>query len=502
MIFKTKMKVKASKTLFAKFCSSALIIMLITNPVSAQEKEGLTFGGDKNDIGFEIIESNDGSYLMVGSTKSFGVGSSDILAIKLDTSGTVIWMKTYGWPHHDVARSVIEVEDGYILIGDAWDYGHSRLDIYALKIDSSGNIVWNNMYGTNSKDIGFKALEIEQSDILLLGYTRGFDPAGDIFVLRTDSEGNEIWRNNFGTNYDDYGFDLAINGNNTFVVIGTKAGFYNDVYSTYFNSHDADILLVCIDFDGNEVWRKTYGGDGHDFGNSIVTTDGNIYFCGSTQSEGNGSFDILLQKTDSEGNKEWSKTFGGPDYEYGNAMDQNSSGDLYILGTTKSFGQNQSADCYLLKVDEQGNEQWSLSIGGDFVEQGKSVFATSDGGVAIVGISDSYGNGKFDVFFVKVNKYGIIEDIVNNIDSIYKGDFLVYPNPVGETGHFKTLQTVPKEELYLELFSMTGQQAATFTITLPNYSFPTSTIPSGSYFYRVKKSKDSEIISTGKLIIR
>ena len=87
----------------------------------AQEIPGLSFGGQKNESGFDIIQCSDNGYLIAGYTKSYGVGSSDFLAIKLNQNANVEWMNTYGWPHHDISKSVIEVEDGYILLGEVWD---------------------------------------------------------------------------------------------------------------------------------------------------------------------------------------------------------------------------------------------------------------------------------------------------------------------------------------------------------------------------------------------
>jgi len=374
--------------------------------------------------------------------------------------------------------------------------------MYLIKIDFEGDIVWDKMYGTVSKDIGFKLLELPQNDLILLGYSRGEDFAGDIFIVRTDPEGNEIWRNNYGTNYDDYGLDIVLNGDDNFLVIGIESGFYNDVYATYFRNHDADEMLLCIDFDGNEVWRKTYGGDGHDFGGSILKIDDDVFICGSTQSYGNGSFDMFLQKTDLEGNEEWFETFGGTDYEYGNSIAQSADEGIYIFGTTKSFGQNGSADFYLIKSDYWGNELWNLTIGGDLIEQGYSVVATADSGAAVIGKSNSFGNGEYDILFVKVDKNGIIEDFVNGIDSIYKGDFLVYPNPVGEFGHIKTLQTVPRKELFMELISISGQNANSFIISLPDYRFSTESLSSGTYIYHIRQKQGSDIIYSGKLIVR
>ena len=472
--------------------------------VSAQENVGLSFGGQKEDIGYDVIQCSDGGFLLGGSTKSFGAGNLDIYLIKLNENGNTVWIKTFGWVHDDLIRSIKEVSDGFIIVGDAWDYGFGRLDIYAIKIDFDGNMIWNNLYGSNSKDTGYDVIEVKNENLAILGYSRDSDndPAGDITLIKTDGEGNEIWKKYYGTNYDDYGIEICDIENDKLLIIGTKAGFYDDVYATYFNSHDADIMLICVDEDGNELWQNTYGGEGHDFGYSVCTIDNSIYICGSTQSEGNGNFDMLLLKTDSQGDKLWSKTFGGAEYDYGISMTVNPEGDLYLLGTTKSFGLNQSADFYLVKADTSGNELWSLSIGGDLIDVAYKLSSTADSGVILIGKTNSFGSGYYDVLVIKVDKNGVVENLISGIDSTYISNLQLFPNPVTDVGNFRTLSTVEFPELYIEIISLSGKTISSFRVVKPNYSFSTQNLSSGFYIYRVRKKKDSNIIFTGKLIVR
>ncbi|PLX10756.1 MAG: hypothetical protein C0598_09750 [Marinilabiliales bacterium] len=476
-------------------------LLLIPFLLDAQENQGLTFGGQKEEIGYDIIQCSDGGYLLGGSTKSFGTGNMDIYVIKLNENANAEWIKTIGWKHNDLIRSITEVDGGYIIVGDVWDYGYSLLDIIVIKLDYDGNIIWQNLYGTHSKDIGFDGIELEDKSIAILGYTRDIDPFGDILLIKTDKDGNEIWRNNFGTPYDDYGIEVITFDTDKFLIIGTKAGFYDDVYATYFNSHDADIMLICCDKNGNELWQKTYGGYGHDFGYSIVTEGESIYICGSTQSNGNGSFDMILLKTDNEGNELWSKTYGGSEYDYGISMVNNSEGGLYLSGTTKSFGQNLSPDYYLIKTDYEGNEIWNLTFGGDLIENVYKAFSTADSGVILIGKTNSFGNGYFDILLVKVDKNGIIENLISGIDSTFISDIQLYPNPVSDQGRFRNLSTTEIPELYIEIVSMSGRVISSFKVVAPDYSFNTNYLGSGFYIYRVRMKEDSKIIFTGKLIV-
>ena len=489
--------------LFKKENIISLVFFVLCGSLYSQGNPGISFGGQKNENGFNIIACDDGGFLIGGSTKSFGYGSSDMLAIKIDHNANIEWMNAYGWPHHDVCRSVVEVNDGYIIMGDAWDWGHILLDMFIIKTDLSGNLLWHKYYGTDAQDFGFDIKLTNQGDLLLLGYTRGIDPAGDLLLIKIDQEGNELWRNNYGSQYDDYGFELEIRDDNTILLVGSKAGFYHDVASaTYYNVHDADILLISVDNNGDEIWRHVYGGDSHDFGNSVFSIGDEIFIGGSTQSQGNGSFDMYLSKTDSQGNILWSNTFGGEEYEYANSICMNTEGNIYVLGSSKSYGKDGSADIYLVKTNNNGDEIWNLSLGGSFLDIGKEVIPTPDGGALILGNTNSFGNGGTDILLIKVSKDGVVENILSNGGEPYYGKLQLYPNPISEYGYFKSISSNQIPELFLEVISISGQVLNTYTINAPDYQFSINNLSSGVYIYNIRKDEASGVIFRGKLIVR
>ena len=492
-----------TNNLIVKFLFSAILLTGGNLSFSQDTLPGLTFGGKNNDIGYAICHTEDEGYLLAGSTRSFGAGSSDIYIVRLNKFGSALWEKIYGGEHYDAVRSVTPVHDGFVLTGDVWGNGNGRLDTYLIKIDNTGTKLWDRHFGTKERDNGFKVVTCRDGGFLVMGYSRGFQSwgSGDFFVIRTDGNGNELWQNHYGANYDDYGMDIVENQDGSILMLGTKSGFYNDVQANYI-VHDADILLIKTDENGNELWRKTYGGDGHDFGYAITLADDGFYLLGSTQSFGNGSFDMLLIKTDNEGNELWHKTFGGEEYEYGIALTMNNEGDLYLFGTTKSFGQNESADYYLVKTDSEGNKLWELTAGGDDVDFGNAIIANDDNGCTVTGQSKSYGAGKFDILVVKVNKNGLIENLIDGIDSLKDNDYMIYPNPVSVRGNIKRGSANNQSELLMELFTGSGQFVHSYSLKQPDYQFSVESLPTGTYIYRIHLPGNSEILFSGKLIIR
>jgi hypothetical protein len=140
----------------------------------------------------------------------------------------------------------------------------------------------------------------------------------------------------------------------------------------------------------------------------IQTSDGGYAIAGHTKSFGAGLSDAYLVKLDANGNLQWTKTIGGKDFEDGYSLIQTSDGGYAIAGDTKSFGAGLS-DAYLVKLDANGNLQWTTTIGGKDFEDGYSLIQTSDGGYAIAGYTQSFGAGGADVYVVKLDAKGNLQ---------------------------------------------------------------------------------------------
>ncbi|MBC8321173.1 MAG: T9SS type A sorting domain-containing protein [Bacteroidetes bacterium] len=474
-----------------------LTLSLILNSVISQTNPGLAFGGNGNDKGITLCLTNDGGYILAGTTRSFGAGSEDFYLIKLNALWQPVWSDIFGGLHQDFVRSIISTDDGFIVLGDVWDGGNQRLGMYMSLIDTEGNEVWDKQFGTHMDDRGFSAIETYDGDFVLLGYSRGFEQSGDIYIVKTDYQGNLIWQNSYGYDRDDYAMGIVENEDGSLMIIGTKNGFFDDVHANY-ERHDADILLLKIDTDGNEIWKKTYGEDGHDFGYSIEHADDGYYLFGSTQSWGEGSFDMILTKVDNMGEKEWHATYGGEHYEYGISIDKNLDDELFLLGSTKSFGQENSVDIYLIKTDNLGHEIWSLTIGGEGADFGQHVIATNDSGCAIIGTTLSYGAGQMDMLFVKINKYGEIEQI-SNTNNTNINELVIAPNPMHDNGRL-IMENNNADDYTLEICTLAGIVVKKCNLSVLNTRFRASSLLAGMYVYKLTNNNNRAVLS-GKLVI-
>ncbi|MFQ5868818.1 MAG: T9SS type A sorting domain-containing protein, partial [Candidatus Zixiibacteriota bacterium] len=172
-----------------------------------------------------------------------------------------------------------------------------------------------------------------------------------------------------------------------------------------FGAGGYDAYLVKTDSSGNAEWSRTYGGSAYDYGLSVQQVSDGYIIAGHTQSFGAGSSDVYLVKTDSSGNTLWSRTYGGSSGDWGNSVEQTSDGGYIIAGGTQSFGAGLH-DFYLVKTDSSGDTLWTHTYGGGSYEEAHSVQQTADGGYIIAGYTDSFGAGSQDCYVLETDSAG------------------------------------------------------------------------------------------------
>lgn len=344
-----------------------------------------TFGGSSEDDGLCVDNTSDGGYIITGYTFSFGAGESDIWLIKTYANGTEEWNRTYGGPQDDRGVHVKETSDGgYIIVG--WSAGLG--DIFLMKTDFNGTQEWNQTFesGTGefveqTMDGGYIIIGSKQE-----GYIWG---ENDVWLIKTDANGNKEWDKTYGlSEKDDGGYYGLQTNDGEYIITG-----FTESYTT---SEWPDVWLIKTDSNGDVLWHKTFGEYWSERGYCIEQTSDGGYIILSELSD-----DVWLIKTNEIGNLLWSKTHLIEEYVRGlGCVEQTKDGGYIISGTAHSY-EDDNDDIFLLKTDSNGEKEWEKTYGGtgdDWCEYGVQ---TSDEGYIITGYTDSYGAGGADVWLIK-----------------------------------------------------------------------------------------------------
>ncbi|HLG35447.1 MAG TPA: T9SS type A sorting domain-containing protein [Bacteroidia bacterium] len=376
-----------------------------------------TIGGSNDDKAHAVRQTADGGYIVAGSTKSFGAGDEDIYLVKADSAGNVSWTKTFGTTAIERANDVEQTADGGYIIGGLTAVSiPGNWNFYIVKTDSSGNYLWSKSFGGTGSEDCRSIKQTTDGGYIMTGMESSNGPgAGDVFVVRTDSNGNLLWSNTYGEILPDEGYDIAQTTDGNYIIAGIA-------YSFTFSGYNS-IYLLKINTSGYLLWSKVYyTPDIHNFAYSVcATADGGCIVAGETLDLSAGIERVLVIKTNANGIVQWSKTFGGADYEAGFGVWKTGDGGYIIGGATWSFGAS-SGDMYLIKTNATGNVTWSEILGGPSLDECFSVRPSKDGGYILAGISNN------DISLIKTNANGISGCYDSTITSIVTNPSILFAN--------------------------------------------------------------------------
>jgi len=388
-----------------------MLVLLLASAGGAAPTEqwNRTFGGLKWDWGNSIEITSDGGYLLNGITNSYGAGNSDGWLIKTDESGNELWNKTFGGILDDSGTKLDPTSDGnYLIFATTNSFGAGNIDGWLIKIDMNGNELLNKTYGGIGTDVIRSIQQTSDGGYLLTGYTYSYGAGNsDGWLIKIDESYNEQWNKTFGGSGNEFLKSIQQTSDGGYLLTGYT-------YSYGFGGQDG--WLIKIDESYNEQWNKTFGGTSNDETCCpIQTSDGGYILFGLTYSYGAGNMDVWLVKTDENYNEQWNKTFGGPFYDNAGRPMQTPDGGYMLSGQTCS---NEYIDCdaWLIKIDKSYNEQWNKTFGGMGMEATYSRQRTSDGGYILLGSTNSYGAGEYDFWLIKFSSDYPVHNINQSTD--------------------------------------------------------------------------------------
>jgi hypothetical protein len=368
-----------------------------------------TFGGTEADYGNDIVECRSGGYAIIGGSISFGNSSTAVWLLRINANGELIWNQTFGGVNGDSGTALQECSDGgFIITGYSRTYTHGRQDIWLIRTDAAGNLVWHQYFGGFDTDHGMDVIEVSDGGFALIGNTRSFgsvDPATqirtyDIWLIRTTDNGLPLWNRTYGFENDDIARALVELEGGGFLILGDLNSNYEFVGTDPGWDFTSDGWLIRTDATGQVVWNRTYAGEGHDFVRSIIPlSEGGFAIAGFSQSYGTGSYDGWFIQTDALGNDLSNLTYGGSSEDLLQTILRCDDGGFALVGYTFSTGMG-AGDVWMVRTDTMGNELWTQTFGGSRDETGRSCVQNQDGTFTITGYTFSFGAGDRDVLLV------------------------------------------------------------------------------------------------------
>ena len=234
-------------------------------------------------------------------TSSYGTNLSDanVWLVKIDENGTQQWMKTYGGTGTDYGMNLIETSDGgYMVIGCTDSYGAGSYDFFIVKTDSLGNMQWSKYFGYNGWDVAYGVVETADKGYVIAGSTNTSQSGFKGWLIRMDSEGNQLWNQTYG----------EANASSTFRgILRTSTGFA--VVGSIGVLTKVTVGLLTLTRSGTVIWSRAYGENAYCGVNDFIrTSDVGYALTGFITITGNHN-DLLLLKIDKDGNMEWNRTF-------------------------------------------------------------------------------------------------------------------------------------------------------------------------------------------------
>ncbi len=263
-------------------------IWLVKADTSGNSLWSKTYGGTGNEFGHDIIQTPDNGFLIVGETNSFGAGNRDLWLIKTDENGDSTWSKLFGGTQDDVGYKIINTNDGgYMIAGYTHSTTNGASDVWLLKFNAGFDKVWEKHYGGTEYNRGRSILHDENNDYFVIG-ENGIYQTHDLMIMKVYTSGDSLWNKSYNGIEEDWGQEAFLDVNKNLVV---------SAFTRTYSTENYDFWLLLVDSNGDTVKTQTYGGPDWDAARGLLPLqNGEFFLYGSTYSYGNGGSDIWLLK--------------------------------------------------------------------------------------------------------------------------------------------------------------------------------------------------------------
>ncbi|UCE65567.1 MAG: hypothetical protein JSU85_11955, partial [Candidatus Zixiibacteriota bacterium] len=391
------------KTSLKLIIFTGLILLVFSNYGQAQN-EGDTIWTRVYDAGVgqeihSVEQTSDGGFVAAGYIG--GSETADFLLLKTDSNGDMLWFRKYGAvDENEQAQSVKQTYDGgYIVVGwvkfrNIFDYWN----IYMVRTDANGDTIWTWKYAGEGYAYGYDVEETPDNGFVIVGKTGDSATIDDYdaYLIKLDAAGDTVWTRVYGdhTNQDLYDVELTSDGG--YVV----TGHYGDCSPTCPGSYD--VLLMKVAANGDSLWGHTYGDSLVDIGYSVkATSDGGYIIAGSAESWTPGEKQAYFIKTNSNGDTLWTRLYGAGTFnDEAHSICETYSGNYATAGYSELPDRN--IEFYFLKLDPNGDTLWTGLYGSPYAERAYSVIQVTDGSFLMAGSTDYFGPPRQKGYLVNI----------------------------------------------------------------------------------------------------
>ena len=418
------------------------------------------YGNTGYDFGRDIVQDNDSGYVITGSSSSFGPDNGEAYLLKLNTAGEFSWSRNYGGEGSEWGEGLVVTNDStYAIAGYTNSYGAGGFDFYLIRIDATGEPIWQKTFGGTNWDKAFALVQLADSGFVLVGDSYSFE--GGIqrgYIVRTDKNGELLWEKTVEGPMPSFFTDVALDGD-SIVICGGKGDGGVETF---------DGLIQKYHIDGTFGWEKTIGKEFNDFFSAIYSSGG-YYSLGGTRSYTYplDKENMWMYRTDDIGNEiidtvyvNFSPNIDGVNDITVRDFDQ----DYYFVGHTKSYGYllDGFADIFVGKMTATEIHLTANTYGEKGTDIGQAIAKTRDGGVVFLCDTEFFATGGHNILVIKLNYlwdypglFDFIEydDITTSVEEIIEKELIeIYPNP------FQDIIFLPEIETgYVSIFGLDGK---------------------------------------------
>jgi len=399
----------ARRTCVRTAVSSSVLLAVLAIGVLAQEPywiEAIGAGG------FERVEcidiASDGSLYVAGRTTSYGAGNSDGWIAKLSKDGSITWEMALGWSGTDQLYDIAATADGgCIAAGTTWSDALGASDGWLIKLSSSGTVEWQRTYGGSGEDILYTIDTTSDGGYVVSAGTPTNQGSNNGWIAKLESNGHIEWQYTYGGDAYD---------NLTSVRQADDGGFIATSETLSYGAGQEDLWVVKLGASGEIEWQSCYGGAQEDYANdAIPTSDGGYLVVGASYSFAVGDKDAWFLKLDVDGAVEWEAAVGGVGEDVAREVAE-VSGGFVIVGYTTSDG-GGGYDGWIAKLSHDGSVVWQRTYGGGNRDSALGFCLGSGNRIAVAGETESSGSGSRDAYVLKLNEDGLVVDSCASIQT-------------------------------------------------------------------------------------